>query len=98
MSIPSVVFSKILTASGHHFGRATLNAPASLNALSLAMVDALAPRLDEWAADPDIVGVALDAAGDKAFCAGGDVVALYPLDSRHRAGPGTGRRGSILRA
>ena len=77
MSIPSVVFGKILTASGHHFGRATLNAPASLNALSLAMVDALAPRLDEWAADPDIVGVVLDAAGDKAFCAGGDVVALY---------------------
>lgn len=77
MSTPSVIFSKILTASGHHFGRVTLNAPASLNALSLAMVDALAPQLDEWSTDPDIVGVILDAAGDKAFCAGGDVVALY---------------------
>ena len=74
MSTDAVLFSTVATASGHQFGRATLNAPASLNALSLAMVDALAPRLDEWAADPDIVGVVLDAAGDKAFCAGGDEI------------------------
>jgi enoyl-CoA hydratase/carnithine racemase len=72
----TVVFSTIATASGHRFGRATLDAPASLNALSLPMVDLLGPRLDEWAADPGVVGVVLDAAGDKAFCAGGDVVAL----------------------
>jgi enoyl-CoA hydratase/carnithine racemase len=72
-----VLFSTIATASGHVFGRATLNAPASLNALSLAMIDRLAPQLDAWAADPQVAGVLLDAAGDKAFCAGGDVVALY---------------------
>ena len=72
-----VRFDTIATASGHRFGRATLDAPASLNALSLAMVDLLAPRLDAWAADPAIVGVVLDAAGDKAFCAGGDVIALH---------------------
>ena len=77
MNDPAVLFGTILTSSGHRFGRATLDAPASLNALSLAMVDALAAQLDAWAADPDIVGVVLDAAGDKAFCAGGDVVALY---------------------
>jgi len=77
MSQPPVLFDTIPTASGHRFGRATLNAPASLNALSLDMVDRLAPQLDRWAADPGIVGVVLDAAGDKAFCAGGDVVALY---------------------
>jgi enoyl-CoA hydratase/carnithine racemase len=76
MSNSAVLFSRILTASGHRFGRATLHAPASLNALSLPMVDALASQLDEWATDPEIVGVVLDAAGDKAFCAGGDVVAL----------------------
>ena len=73
----SVVFTTIPTRSGHRFGRATLDAPASLNALSLAMVDALAPQLDAWAADPEIAGVVLDATGDKAFCAGGDVVALH---------------------
>ena len=71
-----VLFSTIATASGHVFGRATLNAPASLNALSLEMVDLLATTLDAWLADPRVAGIVLDAAGDKAFCAGGDVLAL----------------------
>ena len=77
MTADPVLFGTLTTASGHRFGRATLNAPVSLNALSLAMVDLLTPQLDAWAADPEIVGVVLDAAGDKAFCAGGDVVALH---------------------
>jgi enoyl-CoA hydratase/carnithine racemase len=72
-----VLFATIPTASGHVFGRATLNAPASLNALSLEMIDLLAAQFDAWAADPQVAGVLLDAAGDKAFCAGGDVVALH---------------------
>lgn len=72
-----VRFSTIATASGHVFGRATLNAPATLNALSLAMIDRLAPQFEAWAGDPQVAGVMLDASGDKAFCAGGDVVALY---------------------
>ena len=76
MSDQPVLFETLPTASGHVFGRATLNAPASLNALSLAMVDLLDPQLAAWANDPKVVGVVLDAAGDKAFCAGGDVVGL----------------------
>ena len=76
MSDQPVVFETVPTASGHLFGRATLNAPASLNALSLAMVDLLDPQLAAWASDPKIAGVVLDAVGDKAFCAGGDVVGL----------------------
>jgi enoyl-CoA hydratase/carnithine racemase len=81
-----VLFSTIATASGHSFGRATLNAPGSLNALSLSMIDRLAPQLAAWARDPHIAGVVLDAAGDKAFCAGGDVVGLYR--SIREAAPG----------
>lgn len=73
----SVLFTEYKTACGQRFGHATLNAPKSLNALSLEMVDRLAPQLDAWAADPEIVGVILDGSGDKAFCAGGDVAALY---------------------
>jgi len=72
-----VLFDTLRTASGHTFGRATLNTPASLNALSLAMVDLLDPQLAQWAADSQIAGVLLDATGDKAFCAGGDVLGLY---------------------
>ena len=73
----ALMFETLRTASGHAFGRATLNNPAVLNALTLPMIDRLAPQLTAWADDPDIVGVVLDAAGDRAFCAGGDVVAVY---------------------
>ena len=73
----SFLFSTIPTASGHVFARATLDSPASLNALSLDMIDGLAAKVDAWLADPQVVGVMLDATGDKAFCAGGDVVALH---------------------
>lgn len=73
----AVLLREISTACGRRFGHATLNAERSLNALSLEMIDLLAPQLDAWAADPGIVGVLLDGAGDKAFCAGGDVAALW---------------------
>ena len=72
-----VVFERLQTASGHVFGRASLASPASLNALTQRMVDRLGEQLASWAADPEVVGVVLDSTSDKAFCAGGDVVALY---------------------
>ncbi len=61
------------TQGGLHWGLATLNAPAALNALSPSMVQALAAQLARWAADPAVAGVLLQASGDKAFCAGGDL-------------------------
>lgn len=76
MTEAAVLFEILETASGHRFGRATLDAPASLNALSLAMVDLLDPQLAVWADDPAVAGVLLDGAGDRAFCAGGDVVSI----------------------
>src|SRR3954452_13846225 len=81
-----ILFDTIRTASGHTFGRATLNNPAVLNALSLPMIDLLDPQLAAWADDPQIAGVVLDAVGDRAFCAGGDVVAVYR--AIRAAGPG----------
>jgi enoyl-CoA hydratase/carnithine racemase len=72
-----VLFEEINTAGGQRFGVATLNAPASLNALSVDMVRLLTPKLREWAKDDRIVGVLLQAAGEKAFCAGGDLRQLY---------------------
>ncbi|MDB5818466.1 MAG: Enoyl-CoA hydratase/isomerase [Rhizobacter sp.] len=73
----TVLFREIDTAGGQRFGVATLNAPASLNSLSLDMVDLLHPQLLAWAEDPNVAGVMLDAAGDKALCAGGDLRQLY---------------------
>ncbi|KWT82835.1 MULTISPECIES: enoyl-CoA hydratase/isomerase family protein [unclassified Variovorax] len=72
-----VLFDEIKTTGGKRFGVATLNAPASLNSLSVAMVRLLTPKLREWAQDPSVAGVLLQAAGEKAFCAGGDLRQLY---------------------
>jgi enoyl-CoA hydratase/carnithine racemase len=77
MTESAVLFDDIKTAGGLRFGHATLHVPASLNALSMAMVRLLTPQLRAWAADPGIAGVLLDATGEKAFCAGGDLRQLY---------------------
>ncbi len=61
----------------NHVGLVTLNRPKVLNALSHQMVRALAARLDAWATDEGIRAVVLRGAGDKAFCAGGDIKSLY---------------------
>ena len=58
-------------------GVATLNNEATLNALSLEMVDLLDPQLRQWAARDDISGVLIRGAGARAFCAGGDIQNLY---------------------
>lgn len=73
-----VLFEELSTACGRRFGVATLNAPSALNALSLEMVRALTPALRRWAEDETVAAVVLQGAGDKAFCAGGDLRELYP--------------------
>ena len=72
-----VNFSEKLTANGKIIAIAELNAPKSLNALSLPMILMLAEQLNVWQLNDAIAVVVLKGAGDKAFCAGGDVVSLY---------------------
>jgi enoyl-CoA hydratase/carnithine racemase len=55
----------------------TLNRPAALNALSLGMVLELKALFRRFAADDGVRVVLLRGSGDKAFCAGGDIRALY---------------------
>lgn len=55
----------------------TLNRPAALNALSLGMLQGLAAWLEAWAGDDAVRIVVLRGAGEKAFCAGGDIRALH---------------------
>ncbi|HYM02599.1 MAG TPA: enoyl-CoA hydratase/isomerase family protein [Stellaceae bacterium] len=65
----------------------TLNRPKALNTLSLAMYRVFEPGLVAWRRDPAVHAVMVRGAGDKAFCAGGDVRAIY--DARHDSkGPG----------
>ncbi len=65
------------TADGRHIGMLTLDSPASLNALSLEMIQLLQAALTRWERDPAIVCVLLQGAGEKAFCAGGDIRSFY---------------------
>lgn len=55
----------------------TLNRPAALNALTYDMIGDLRALLASHAADPGVRAVLIRGAGDKAFCAGGDLRALY---------------------
>jgi enoyl-CoA hydratase len=60
-------------------GLVTLNRPKALNAITHAMVRALAAQLDVWSRDDGVTRVIVTANGERAFCAGGDIRALYDL-------------------
>jgi enoyl-CoA hydratase len=55
----------------------TINRPQALNALTLANYRRIAPALAAWGADPAVHAVVVRGAGGRAFCAGGDVRAVY---------------------
>jgi enoyl-CoA hydratase len=57
-------------------GRILLNRPKALNALDLEMIRALTRVLADWHDDPHVHVVVIEGAGDRAFCAGGDIRAL----------------------
>ena len=58
-------------------GRITLTRPKALNALTYDMCIAVEDALDRWRDDEAVALVILDAEGDKAFCAGGDIAEMY---------------------
>ena len=76
MSDSVVLFETIPSTNGKKIAVATLNSEKSLNSLSLAMIDLLQPQLTQWENDDSIACVVLRGKGDKAFCAGGDVVQM----------------------
>lgn len=73
----AVVVTEHPIRDGRHIVVARLNSPRTLNALSEDMMKILKPGLESWAEDPQVAAVWLEGTGDKAFCAGGDVLALY---------------------
>jgi enoyl-CoA hydratase len=70
-------------------GIVRLNRPKALNALTHDMVRRLAAALSAWAEDQSVTRVLVIADGDRAFCAGGDIRALYELGK-------TGRQAEAL--
>jgi enoyl-CoA hydratase len=60
----------------------TINRPQALNALTLDNYRRFAPALRDWERDPTVHAVVVRGAGDRAFCAGGDVRAIYEAGLR----------------
>lgn len=60
-----------------------LNRPQKLNSLNASMIRKILPRMREWEKSDMANVILMKGAGDKAFCAGGDVTALakYNKDS-----------------
>ena len=72
-----------LKGVGGDIGLITLNRPRALNALTQAMCIAMDEQLSSWEARADIKAVIVTGAGEKAFCAGGDIRAIYDLGKAH---------------
>ncbi|RVT84483.1 enoyl-CoA hydratase/isomerase family protein [Rhodobacteraceae bacterium CCMM004] len=58
-------------------GRITLTRPHAMNALTPEMGRAIAAALAAWRDDDAVAMVVIDAEGDRAFCAGGDIAMIY---------------------
>jgi enoyl-CoA hydratase/carnithine racemase len=86
MSESPILFEELPATTGK-IGRVTLNVAATLNSLTLEMVDLLQERLDIWNDDDSIAAVFIEGAGEKAFCAGGDVQALHQSAVATPGGP-----------
>ncbi len=69
--------SDIVIRKQQHAGCITLQRPDALNALTYPMCLTIADALASWKSDPDIRVILLDALGERAFCAGGDIAEMY---------------------
>ena len=81
-----VIFEELTCASGSKVGIAQLHAPKTLNGLSLEMTRLLSRQLTKWAQDAAIAVVMMKGAGDKAFCAGGDLHSLHRSMTENTSG------------
>lgn len=80
-----LLVEELPTSNGKRIGQLTLNSPATLNSLSLEMIDLMLAQLRDWQNDQHLVCVLIVGSGEKAFCAGGDVQALYRSPIGHYA-------------
>ncbi len=71
------ILVSVLVRETNGVGLVTLNRPKAINSLNQEMVTTLAQVLDRWENDDGVRAVLLSGAGERGFCAGGDVVAIY---------------------
>ena len=79
MSQPSqapIMEPEVLVSLRDRTGVIELNRPRAINALTVAMIEAIGQALDQWREDDQIARVELRGAGERGFCSGADVRAL----------------------
>lgn len=76
----------VLFSSSHHIGFIELNRPKALNALTPFMMTAVAQQLISWKSDDQIQAIVVYSNSSRAFCAGGDLRAVYEAGTQGRLG------------
>ena len=76
-----------LGAPGARMGQLILDVPATINSLTVDMVGVIGDCLATWAQNDEICMVWIEGAGDKGFCAGGDVQQLRESSLANPGGP-----------
>ena len=64
---------EVLTSVQNGVGRITLNRPRALNALNRGMCEIMTEALITWRTDNHVRSILIDHAGERGFCAGGDI-------------------------
>jgi enoyl-CoA hydratase len=77
---------EVLVAVEGKVGCLSLNRPKALGALTTDMVALMTRALLDWRSDPAVEAVLIDHAGDRGFCAGGDI--RFLADSAAQGGLG----------
>ncbi len=82
-----VIFEERNAGNGKAIGLITLSVEKTLNSLTLPMVELMREQLLEWQDNERIAAVFMQGAGEKAFCAGGDVQELHRSATKTPGGP-----------
>jgi enoyl-CoA hydratase/carnithine racemase len=81
-------------SSGLLFGK--ISRPEKRNAVNFRVMDGLEAMLEKAEKDPSVKAVAIAGEGERAFCAGGDVVEFHRLKTGEEALSMLSRMGNIL--
>lgn len=80
--------SDVRIAKDGRAGRITLSRPQALNSLTFEMAGEIESAIDSWKSDPDVRVIMIDAEGEKAFCAGGDIAKFHEMGGAGNYGYG----------
>lgn len=86
MNAPDLKSDEIAAYKERGLGVMVINRPQALNALKWEMIQQINHQLDAWEHDDDVKAIAFYGAGERAFCAGGDIKDVHKIgaDKAHQ--------------